>query len=65
LDSEYKRTKVLLEQDMERTEHLKDQLETTINLRVLELQQQFKYYMNQYQFDGEISRFAAIVQLFL
>jgi chromosome segregation ATPase len=55
LDNEYKRTKVLLEQDVERTENLKDQLETTINMRVLELQQRFKYYMNQFQFEGEIS----------
>ncbi|NWQ42518.1 chromosome segregation protein SMC [Bacillus sp. EB106-08-02-XG196] len=55
LDSEYKRTSVLLEQDMERTENLKDQLETTINMRVLELQQRFKYYMSQFQFEGEIS----------
>jgi chromosome segregation ATPase len=55
LDNEYKRTKVLLEQDMERTENLKDQLETTINMRVLELQKRFKYYMSQFQFEGEIS----------
>jgi chromosome segregation ATPase len=55
LDNEYNRTKVLLEQDIERTENLKDQLETTINMRVLELQQRFKYYMTQFQFEGEIS----------
>jgi DNA repair exonuclease SbcCD ATPase subunit len=55
LDNEYKRTKLLLEQDIERTEHLKDQLDTTINMHVLELQQQFKYYMSQIQFEGEIS----------
>lgn len=55
LDNEYKRTKVLLDQDIERTEKLKDQLETTINMRVLELQQRFKSYMCQFQFEGEIS----------
>ncbi|WP_251027970.1 MULTISPECIES: chromosome segregation protein SMC [unclassified Bacillus (in: firmicutes)] len=55
LDNEYKRTKVLLDQDKERTENLKDQLETTINMRVLELQQRFKFYMSQFQFEGEIS----------
>jgi chromosome segregation ATPase len=55
LENDYNRTKVLLEQDMERTEKLKDQLETTINMRVLELQQRFKYYMSQFQFEGEIS----------
>lgn len=55
LDSEYKRTKILLEQDIERMENLKEQLETTINMRVLELQKRFKYYMSQFQFEGEIS----------
>ncbi|MFP5111686.1 AAA family ATPase [Bacillaceae bacterium C204] len=55
LENEYKRTKILLDQDKERTETLKDQLETTINMRVLELQQRFKFYMSQFQFEGEIS----------
>ncbi|WHY89240.1 chromosome segregation protein SMC [Neobacillus cucumis] len=55
LDSEYKRMKILLDEDKERTEYLKDQLETTINMRVLELQQRFKAYMSQFQFEGEIS----------
>ena len=55
LDNEYKRTKILLDQDKERMENLKDQLETTINMRVLELQQRFKSYMGQFQFEGEIS----------
>ncbi len=35
LDNDYKRTKILLDQDKERMENLKDQLETTINMRVL------------------------------
>ncbi|MBB3906521.1 AAA family ATPase [Anoxybacteroides rupiense] len=55
LEDEYKRTKILLEQDIERTEQLRDKLETTINMRVLELQQRFKSYMSQFQFEGEIS----------
>lgn len=55
LESEYKRTKILLEQDKERMEKLKEHLETTINMRVLELQKRFKYYMSQFQFEGEIS----------
>lgn len=55
LESEYNRTNILLEQDKERMENLKDQLETTINMRVLELQQRFKSYMSQFQFEGEIS----------
>ncbi|WP_147532980.1 chromosome segregation protein SMC [Bacillus marasmi] len=55
LDDDYKRTKILLDQDKERMEGLKDQLETTINMRVLELQQRFKSYMGQFQFEGDIS----------
>ncbi|MFC0470133.1 chromosome segregation protein SMC [Halalkalibacter kiskunsagensis] len=55
LDSEYKRTKVLLEQDTERAEELRNNLEITINMRVLEIQQRFKTYMNEFQFEGDIS----------
>ncbi|WP_027415712.1 AAA family ATPase [Aneurinibacillus terranovensis] len=55
LEDEYKRTTILLEQDRERTEQLKDKLETTINMRVLELQQRFKSYMSDFQFEGDIS----------
>jgi chromosome segregation ATPase len=36
LDDEYKRTTILLEQDKERADDLKDKLETTINMRVTE-----------------------------
>lgn len=54
LQDEYKRTKLLFEQDSERTGQLKDQLETTINMRVLEILQRFKSYMSLFQFDGEI-----------
>jgi chromosome segregation ATPase len=55
LEDEYKRTNILLEQDIERTEQLRDKLETTINMRVLELQQRFKSYMSHFQFEGDIS----------
>src|SRR5690606_1375909 len=55
IEDEYKRTSLLLEQDIERVEQLKDQLETTINIRVLEIQQRFKSYMSHFQFEGEIS----------
>lgn len=55
LDDEYKRTSILLEQDKERTEELKDKLETTINMRILEIQQRFKTYMSHFQFEGDIS----------
>ncbi len=55
LENEYKRTIILLDQDKERTDNLKDKLETTINMRVLELQRRFKIYMGQFQFEGDIS----------
>lgn len=55
LDDEYKRTNILLEQNIERTEQLKNQLETTINMRVLEIRQRFLSYMAHFQFEGEIS----------
>lgn len=54
IQDEYKRTSLLFEQDQERAEQLKDQLETTINMRVLEIQQRFKSYMSHFQFEGEI-----------
>lgn len=55
LENEYNRTKLLLEQDKIRMENLKDQLETTISMRVIEIQQRFKRYMSQFQFEGDIS----------
>ncbi|GED67957.1 hypothetical protein BRE01_16590 [Brevibacillus reuszeri] len=54
LDDEFKRTNILLEQDKERAEQLRDKMETTINMRVLELQQRFKIYMSHFQFEGDI-----------
>jgi chromosome segregation ATPase len=55
LENEFKRTSLLLEQDRERTEQLKDKLETTINMRVLEIQKRFQIYMSHFQFEGEVS----------
>ncbi|WP_456276508.1 AAA family ATPase [Bacillus sp. AK128] len=55
LESEYKRSVILLDQDKERMESLKDQLETTVNMRVAEIQKRFKIYMNHFQFEGDIS----------
>ncbi|MFS0918633.1 AAA family ATPase [Brevibacillus sp. 179-C 1.1 NHS] len=55
LDDEFKRTSILLEQDRERSQQLRDKMETTINMRVLELQQRFKTYMSHFQFEGDIS----------
>ncbi|MDT2236230.1 hypothetical protein P7H22_08060 [Paenibacillus larvae] len=52
---EYKRTSVLFEQDQERTGQLKDQLETTINMRVLEIKQRFKSYMGLFQFEEKLN----------
>jgi hypothetical protein len=54
LQDEYKRTSLLFEENQERAEKLKDQLETTINMRVLEIQQRFKNYMSIFQFEGQI-----------
>lgn len=55
LDHEFKQSKVLLEADIERTEKLKVDLETTINMRVLEIQKRFTIYMGAFQFEGDIS----------
>ncbi|MBD3109273.1 AAA family ATPase [Bacillus sp. AGMB 02131] len=55
LHREFQQSQILLESDKERTEQLKDQLETTINMRVLEIQKRFTAYMSQFQFQGEIS----------
>ncbi|MCM3439352.1 chromosome segregation protein SMC [Metabacillus halosaccharovorans] len=54
LDNEYKRTNILLEQDRERAEQLKDKLETTINMRVMEIRRRFQSYMSHFQFEGEV-----------
>lgn len=52
LENEYHRTKILLDQDKERMEDLKDKLETTINMRVTELNRLFQTYMSHFQFEG-------------
>lgn len=54
LENEYKRTNILLEQDRERAEQLKDKLETTINMRVTEIRRRFQSYMSHFQFEGEV-----------
>ncbi|WP_251553925.1 chromosome segregation protein SMC [Neobacillus muris] len=54
LDNEYKRTNILLEQDRERAEQLKDKLETTINMRVTEIRRRFQSYMSHFQFEGQV-----------
>ncbi|MFF2447912.1 chromosome segregation protein SMC [Neobacillus sp. NPDC058068] len=54
LDNEYKRTNILLEQDRERAEQLKDKLETTINMRVTEIRRRFQSYMSHFQFEGDV-----------
>ncbi|CAH8718691.1 AAA family ATPase [Paenibacillus thiaminolyticus] len=54
LQDEYKRTMILFEQNRERTYELKNSLETTINMRVLEIKQRFTGYMSRFQFEGEI-----------
>ncbi|MFC4354254.1 AAA family ATPase [Chryseomicrobium palamuruense] len=54
LTNEFKRTSLLVEQDQERMEKLQDNLETTINMRVVEIQTKFQYYMSQFQFEGKV-----------
>ncbi len=54
MDNEYKRTNILLEQDRERADELKDKLETTINMRVTEIRRRFQFYMSHFQFEGEV-----------
>ncbi|WP_423335999.1 chromosome segregation protein SMC [Neobacillus sp. 19] len=54
IDNEYKRTNILLDQDRERAEQLKDKLETTINMRVTEIRRRFQSYMSHFQFEGEV-----------
>lgn len=55
LENEYNQSKLLLEADIERTEELKHNLETTINMRVLEINNRFVVYMGHFQFEGNIS----------
>lgn len=54
LEDEYKRTRVLLESDEQRTIELQDLLETTISMRVSEIQQKFRSYMSSFQFEGQV-----------
>lgn len=54
LTDEFDRTSLLVEQDQERMEKLQDNLETTINMRVVEIQTKFHYYMSQFQFEGKV-----------
>ncbi|KWZ78710.1 hypothetical protein HMPREF3213_02896 [Heyndrickxia coagulans] len=55
LEKEYQESKILLEHNKQRTAALKEDLETTINMRVLEINKRFAVYMAAYQFQGEIS----------
>ncbi|WP_339323589.1 AAA family ATPase [Paenibacillus sp. FSL W8-0194] len=54
LEDEYKRTVILLEADEQRTTELQDLLETTISMRVGEVQQKFRSYMSLFQFEGQV-----------
>ena len=54
LEQEYKQSKILLEGNKERTEKLKEDFETTINMRVLEINKRFVVYMGEFQFQGDI-----------
>ena len=55
LEKEYQESKILLEHNKQRTAALKENLETTINMRVLEINKRFAVYMAAFQFQGEIT----------
>lgn len=55
LQDEHKRMSLLFEENQQRTEDLKDQLERTTNMRVIQIQKLFSSYMSQFQFEGEIN----------
>ncbi|MNW43008.1 putative ABC transporter ATP-binding protein YbbL [compost metagenome] len=54
LQDEHKRMLLLFEENQQRTEDLKDQLERTTNMRVIQIQKLFSSYMSQFQFEGDI-----------
>lgn len=51
---EVKKSKLLLEDYTERMERLKDELETTINMKIIGVHQKFVNYMSAFGFEGEI-----------
>ncbi|MNJ52687.1 hypothetical protein D3C77_480350 [compost metagenome] len=54
LQDEHKRMTLLFEENQQRTEDLRDQLERTTNMRVIQIQKLFASYMSQFQFEGDI-----------
>lgn len=54
LQDEHKRMSLLFEGNQQRTEDLKDQLERTTNMRVIQIQKLFSSYMSHFQFEGDI-----------
>ena len=55
LQDEHKRMSLLFEENEQRTEELKNQLERTTNMRVIQIQKLFSAYMGQFQFEGDIN----------
>lgn len=54
LSKEVDSSRALLEEQTARMERLKDDLETTINMRVLEVNQKFFNYMSHFHFEGKV-----------
>ncbi|MFA9459134.1 AAA family ATPase [Halalkalibacter sp. AB-rgal2] len=52
--TEVKKSKLLLEEYTERMERLKEDLESTINSKVIDVNQKFVHYMSLFGFQGEI-----------
>lgn len=55
LEKEYQQTMVLLEGNKATVEKVRENLETTVNMRILEIKNRFTVYMGVFQFQGEIS----------
>ena len=52
--NEVKKSKILLDQYRERMEHFKEDLENTISMRILGVNQKFVHYMSLFSFEGNI-----------
>lgn len=52
--NEVKRSKILLDEYRERMEHFKEDLESTINMKILGVNQKFLHYMSLFAFEGKI-----------
>ncbi|MEK5392697.1 hypothetical protein NSQ59_20275 [Margalitia sp. FSL K6-0131] len=53
-ENEVKKSKILLEEYIERMERFKDELEDTINMKIIGVNQKFVHYMSLFGFEGKI-----------